>query len=126
VTRSRSNVGYRGAIDQDMQQVVDDDDEPACHPGRRIGSKSRRLALGPRPASRPGSVLDPCNVSGQVPTIEDEMCPADNGKRVGVLRNEKKRQNVKDTVHEGGKRAFGFLASHPLTLQQVVAYPVRY
>ena len=122
--RSRSNVRNRGAIDQDVHQVVDNDDEPAGDPDRRIGSKSRRLALGPRPASGPGPVLEPCDVTGQVPAIENEMRPPDNGKRVRVLRNEKKRQNVKDAVQESGKRAFCFLASHPLALQQVVAYPV--
>ena len=122
--RSRSNVGNRGTVDQDVHQVVDYDDEPAGDPGRSIGSKARGLALGPRPATRPGPVLEPCDVTGQVPAIEDEMRSPDNGKRVRVLCNEKKRQNVKDAVHESGKRALCFLASHPLTLQKVVAYPV--
>ena len=122
--RSRSNVRNRGAVDQDVQQVVDNDDEPAGDPNRCIGSKPRCLALGPWPASRPWPVLEPSDVTGQVPAIEDEMRPPDNGKRVRVLRNEKKRQNVKDAMHESGKRAFCFLASHPLTLQQVVAYRV--
>lgn len=122
--RSRSNVSNCGAVDQNVQQVVDNDDEPAGHPGRRIGSKSGRLALGPRPASGPGPVLEPSDVTGQVPAIEDKMRPPDNSNRIRVQRNEKKRQNVKDAVYESGKRAFRFLASHPLTLQQVVAYPV--
>ena len=113
-------------VDQDVDEVVDDDDQPACDPGRRVGIESRRRAFGPGPTTRPRTILDPRDVAGQVPAIDDKVRAADNCERQRVLRNEKKRQDVKDAMHGRRQRTLRFFPSHPLTLQQVVAYAVSY
>lgn len=121
-----ADIGYRQAIDQYVQDVVDNDDQPAGQPHRRVRVKPGSRTLGPGGAARPGPVLQPCDIPRQVPAINDEMRAADDGERSGILGDEEKRQKVKDTVHQRGDRALRFLDGHPLALQQVVANRVRY
>ena len=113
-------------VNQDMYEVVDDDNQPACDPGRCVRIESRLRTFRPRPPTGPWTILDPREVTGQVPTIDDKVRAADNCERQWVLRNEKKRQDVEDAMHGCCQRTLRFLAGHPLTLQKVVAYPVSY
>ena len=114
------------SVDQDVYEVVDDDNQPARDPGRCIRIESRRRTFRPWSTARPWSILDPRDVAGQVPAIDDEVRAADDRERQRVLCNEKKRQDVEDAMHGSRQRTFRFLAGHPLTLQQVVAYPVSH
>ena len=113
-------------VDQYVHQVINDDNQPASGPLGCIRIVSRRLALRPRPATRPGPVLYPRDMPRKVPAIDYEVGAADHRERRGVERNKEKRNQVKDAVHESRKRASSLLACHPLTLQKVVAYPVSY
>ncbi len=123
---SACEIRDREAVDQDVHQVVDDDNQPARSPGRRIRVVARRLAFRPRFAAWPRPVLDPRHVTREMPAIDDEVRTEDHRERRRVERNEEKRKQVKDTVHERRERASGFLAGHPLTLQKVVTYPVSH
>ena len=125
MSRSGTDIGNRQAVDQDMHQVVDNDDQPARDPGRRIRIEPGRFAFGPGSAAGPGSILKPGNMPSKVPAIDDKMRASDHGERQRVLRDEQKREHVKNGMYECGKRTFRFLFGHPLALQQVVAHAVR-
>ncbi len=116
-----ADIRNRDAVYQDVHEIVDDDDEPAGHPHWRIRMKPGFGTFGPGRAAWPWPIFQPCNMTRQVPAINDEMRSAYDSKRVDILRDEKKRQDVKGAVHERGERAFCFLESHPLALQQVIA-----
>lgn len=120
------NIRDRKTIDQYVHQVVNNDDQPAGSPFRRVRVVSRRLAFRPRPAARPWPVLYPRNVAREVPAIDHEVRSADHRERRRVERNKEKRNKVKNAVHERRERAPSLLACHPLTLQQVVTYPVSH
>ena len=116
-----ADIRNRDAVYQDVHEIVDDDDEPAGHPHWRIRMKPGFGTFGPGRAAWPWPIFQPCNMTRPVPAINDEMRSAYDSKRVDILRDEKKRQDVKGAVHERGERAFCFLESHPLALQQVIA-----
>ena len=123
---SGADIRDRESVDQDMDEVVDDDDQPARDPGGSVRIKAGRRTFRPWPTARPWTILDPGYVAGQVPAIDDEVCAADNRERQRVLRNEKKRQDIEDAMYGGCQRTLRLLTSHPLALQQVVAYPVSH
>ena len=75
----RTNVGYRQAVDQDMHDVVDNDDQPGRHPGWRVGMKPGGRTFGPGSAARPRPIFHPRNVARQVPAIDNEVRAANNG-----------------------------------------------
>ena len=116
----------RDAVYQDVHDIVDNDNEPASHPRRRVRMKAGFRAFGPWRAARPWPIFQPCNMTRQVPAINDEVRTAYDGERVDILSYEKKRQDVKCAVHECCERLFCFFEGHPLALQQVIANGVSY
>ena len=123
---SLAQVGYRQAVYQYVHDVIDDDDQPGGHPGRRVRMKAGFRTLGPGSTTRPGTVLHPCDVARKVPAIDDEMRTAYDSERIDVLRDEEERQKVKNAMHQCRKRSFRLLQGHPLALQQVIANRVCY
>ena len=109
------------AVYQYVHDVVDNDNEPAGHPGRRVRMKPGFRTFGPGCTARPRPIFQPRDMARQVPAIDDEMRAAYDSKRVDVLRYEEKRQKVKDAVHQCGERPFRLLEGHPLALKQVIA-----
>ena len=126
LNESLAQVGYRQAVYQYVHDVIDDDDQPGGHPGRRVRMKAGFRTLGPRSAAGPGAILQPCDVACEVPAIDDEMCTAYDSERSDVLRDEEKRQQVKGAMHQRRERPLRLLQSHPLALQQVIANRVSY
>ena len=116
-----ADIKNRDAVYQDVHDIIDDDNEPAGHPRRCVRMKPGFGTFGPGRAARPRPVFQPCNMTRQVPAINDEVRTAYDSKRVDILSYEEKRQDVKGAMHERGERPFCFLESHPLALQQVVA-----
>jgi hypothetical protein len=101
-TRALADIGDRQAVYQDVHEIIDDDDEPAGHPHWRVRMKTGFGTFGPGRAAWPWPIFQPCNMTRQVPAINDEMRTAYDSKRVDILRDEKKRQDVKGAVHERG------------------------
>ncbi len=64
-----------------MQQVIDDDKQPAGYPGWSIGMIPGCFAFGPGTAARPWPILQPGDVAGKVPPIDNKMCATDDGQR---------------------------------------------
>jgi len=114
------------AVYQDVHDIIDNDNEPAGQPGSRVRMKAGFGTFGPGRAAWPWPIFQPCNMTRQVPAINDEVRTAYDGERVDILRYEEKRQDVKGAVHERGERPFCFLEGHPLALQQVIANGVGY
>lgn len=117
----RTDIGDRKAVDHDVHDVVDDYDEPCRQPRRRILVKSGLSALVPGRTAGPRSILDPRDVSRQVPAINDEMGATDHSERGGILRDKQKRQEIEQAMYQRWQRTFSFLNSHPLALQYIVA-----
>ena len=115
-----ADISDRQAVYQYVHEVVDNDDEPTGQPRWRVRMKTGLRTLGPRCATRPRPVFQPCDMARQVPAINDEMCTPDDSEGIDVLRYEKKRQEVKGTVDQCGERLFRLLGGHPLALQQVI------
>ena len=118
---SLTDISDRQAVYQYVHDVVDNDNEPAGHPGRRVRMKPGFRTFGPGCAARPRPIFQPCDMARQAPAIDDEMRTAYDSKRIDVLRYEEKRQKVKDAVHQRGERPFRLLEGHPLALKQVIA-----
>lgn len=116
-----ADISDRQAVYQYVHEVVDNDDEPTGQLCRRVRMKPGLRTLGPRRATRPRPVFQPCDMARQVPAINDEMRTADGSEGIDVLRYEKKRQRVKGKVEQCGERLFRLLGGHPLALQQVIA-----
>ncbi len=102
-TRALADISDRQAVYQDVHEIIDDDDEPAGHPHWRVRMKTGFGTFGPGRAAWPWPIFQPCDMTRQVPTINDEMRSAYDGKRVDILSYEKKRQDVKGAVHERGE-----------------------
>ena len=98
-TTRLADIGDRESVDQDVHDIVDDDDEPGGHPGRRVRMKPGFRTFGPGRASRPWPVFQPRDMPRQVPTINDEMRTAYDSERIGILCYEEKRQKVKDAMY---------------------------
>jgi hypothetical protein len=120
-----ADIRNRDAVYQDVHEIIDDDNEPAGQPRWCVRMKPGFGTFGPGRAAWPWAIFQPCNMTRQVPAINDEMRTAHDSKRVDILSYEKKRQDVKGAVHERGERPFRFLEGHPLALQQVIANGVR-
>ncbi len=118
---SLTDISDRQAVYQYVHNIVDNDDEPASQPGRRVRMKTGFRTFGPGRAARPRPIFQPCDIARQVPAIDDEMCTADDRERVDILRYEEKWQNVKDAMHQCGERPLRLLERHPLALQHVIA-----
>ena len=113
--KALADISDRQAVYQYVHDVIDNDNEPAGHPGWRIRVKPGFRTFGPGRAAGPRSILQPRNVACQVPSIDDEVRTGNNSERVEVLRYEEKWQNVDETVHQCGGRPFRFLeAIHSL------------
>ena len=78
-------------------------------------------AFAPRRTSGPRAILGPGDVARKMPAIDDEMGARDNCERIGILCQEKKRQDVRQAMYEGRQRAFRFFRCHPFALQYVIA-----
>jgi len=120
LSKMLADISDREAVYQYVHEVVDNDDEPTSQPRWRVRMKACLRTLGPRCATRPRPVFQPCDMARQVPAINDEMCTPDDSEGIDVLRYEKKRQEVKGTVDQCGERLFRLLGGHPLALQQVI------
>jgi len=116
-----ADIKNRDAVYQDVHNIIDDDNEPAGQPHWCVRTKPGFGAFGPGCATGPWPIFQPCDMTRQVPAINDKMGSAYDSKCVDILSNEKKWQDVKGAMHERGERPFCFLESHPLALQQVVA-----
>jgi hypothetical protein len=121
---SDADIRYSQAINNNMHNIVDDNEQPTGHPGLGSRIKAGFGAFGPGAAARPGTILDPNDVSRQMPAIDDKMCAKYYGERIRVLSNKKKRQNVKYTMHKRWEPTLEFFRRHPFALQQVVAHSV--
>ena len=84
-------IRNRDAVYQDVHDIVDDDNEPAGQPGSRVRMKPGFGTFGPGCAAWPWPVFQPCNMTRQLPAINDEMRTAYNPERIDVLSYEKKR-----------------------------------
>ncbi len=126
VIESLAHISDRQTVYQYVHDIVDNDDEPAGHPCRRVRMKPGFRTFGPRRAAWPRPIFQPCDMARQLPAIDDEMRTANDSERIGVLRYEEERQKVKDTVHQCGERPFCLFDGHPLALQQVIANGVSY
>ena len=118
--KALADISDRQAVYQDVHDIIDDDNEPAGQPRWCVRMKPGFGTFGPGRAAWPWPIFQPCNMTREVPAINDEMRTGYDSKRVDILSYEKKRQNVKGAVHERGERAFCFLEGHPLALQQVI------
>ena len=114
------------AVYQDVHDVVDNKDEPTGHPGGCVRVKSGFRTFVPGRAAGPRPIFQPCDVTREVPAIDNEMRATDDGERIGVLCYEEKRQKVKDAVHQRSERPFRLLECHPLALQHVIANCMSY
>ena len=123
---SLADIGNRQAVYQYVHDVVDNDDQPAGHPGRRIWMKPGFRTFGPGSAAWPRPILQPCDMAREVPAINDEMRTANDSERIHVLRYEEKRQKVEDAMDQRRERPLRFFEGHPLALKQVVANCVSY
>lgn len=121
-----ADISDRQAVYQYVHDIVDNDDEPAGHPCRRVRMKPGFRTFGPGRAARPRPIFQPCDIACEVPAIDDEMRTTDDSKRIDVLRYEEKWQKVKDAMHHCGERPLRLLDGHPLTLKQVIANRVSY
>ena len=119
--KSLADISDRQAVDQNVQYVVDNDDQPASQPGLRVRMKTGLRTFGPGSTARPRPVLQPRDIARQVPSINDEMRAAYRGERIWILGYEEKRKQIKDAMHQRSDRPLRFLDGHPLALQQVVA-----
>ena len=115
-----ADIGNRQRVDDDVHQVVDNDDQPRSDPRRGFRVEAGCPALRPRPAAGPGAILQPRDLPGKVPAVDDEVRAADDEEGHRVLRNEQERQHVEHAMHGRSQRALRLLARHPFTLQQVV------
>jgi len=116
-----TDISDRETVYQDVHDVIDDDDEPTGQPWRCVRMIPGLRTFGPGRAARPRTILQPCNMTRQVPAIDNEMCPTNNRERVDILRNEEEWQKVEKAVDQCGERPLRFLDGHPLALQQVIA-----
>lgn len=119
--RALADISDRQAVYQDVHDIIDDDNEPAGQPRWCVRMKPGLGTFGPGRAAWPRPIFQPCNMTREVPAINDEMRTGNDRKRVDILSYEKKRQDVKGAVHERRERAFCFFESHPLALQQVIS-----
>ena len=117
---SGPDIGYREAIDEDVHNIVDDDEQPARHPGGCSRIKARFGTVGPRRAVGPGTIFHPDNVSRQMPAINDEVSSEYHGEGVRILGDKEKRQNIKCAMNECRGRALEFFRRHPFALQKVI------
>jgi hypothetical protein len=119
--KALADICDRKAIYQYVHYIIDNDNEPAGHPHWRVRMKTGFRTFGPGRTAWPRPIFQPCNMTRQVPAINDEMRTAYDSERVDVLRYEKKRHKVEEAVHQRGERPLRFLVGHPLALKQVVA-----
>jgi hypothetical protein len=82
-------------------------------------------AFRPGVTVRPWPVFHPGNIAGEMPPIDDKVRTAYDGKRQRILREKQEWQQIHEAVHECRKGPLYFLTSHPLALQQVIAYRMR-
>jgi glucose/arabinose dehydrogenase len=113
------------SIDDDVQGVVHDDQQPGGHPLWRFRRIARLAAFGPAASPRPRPVLQPDDVARQPPAVEHEMGSGDDEQRGRIPGQEQKGQGIDRDVRERGQVAASFLAHHPLALQKIVADGVR-
>lgn len=79
------------AVYQYVHEIIDNDDEPAGQPRWCVRMKPGFRTFGPGRAARPWPVFQPCNMTRQVPAVDNEMRTAYDSKRVDVLCYEEKR-----------------------------------
>jgi len=116
-----ADISDRQAIYQYVHYIIDNDNEPAGHPRWRVRMKPGFRTFGPGRAAWPWPILQPCNMTRQVPAINDEMRAAYDSEGIDVLRYEKKGHKVEEAVYQCGERPLRLLHGHPLALQQVIA-----
>jgi len=124
--KALADISDRQAVYQYVHDVIDNDNEPAGHPRRRVRMKPGFRTFGPGRTAGPRAIFQPRNVARKVPAIDDEVRTANNGERIDVLRYEEKRQKVEEAVHQCSQRPLRFLEGHPLALQQVIANRMGY
>ena len=98
-----ADIKNRDAVYQDVHDIIDDDNEPPGQPHWCVRTKPGFGTFGPGCAAWPWPIFQPCDMTRQVPAINDEMGSANDGKRQWVLRQEKKRDQVEQAVHQGSK-----------------------
>jgi len=118
-------AGNCQAVYGDVKNVIDDDDQPTSEPWRGLRWKTGFAAFGPGRTAWPRPIFQPCNVAGQLPAINEEMCAADDGKSDRILCDKEKWQQIKSAMYQGSERPLYFLFRHPVTLQQVITDGVR-
>ena len=69
-------------------------------------------------------VLSPADVAGQAPPVYDEMQTSNPDECLDALCDEEERNCVDQRVNQRCPRLFGFLDSHPVGLDDVVAHKV--
>lgn len=117
---SGSDEGYCQPIDKDVQNIVDDYEQPTRHPGCCIRIEARFGAFRPGRAAGPGAIFDPDHVSRQMPAINDKVSPKYHGEGIRILSDKEKRQNIKSAMYERCRRALDFFLRHPFALQKVI------